>query len=154
MEMPRPGDAHRKLEALVGTWEGDETLFPSPWDSKGGKAKASFTAGLELDGFFVIGDYAEERDGKIMYRGHGVFGWDDRERSYIMYWFDSMGGGNVVPARGTWTGDTLTFQHQTAMGHTRYSYQFTDVDHYVMRLDQSKDGRSWQPFVEGKYKRR
>ena len=35
MDMPKPGDAHKKLETLVGEWQGDETLHPAPWDAGG-----------------------------------------------------------------------------------------------------------------------
>ena len=30
--MPEPGEQHRALQALAGTWAGEETLYPSPWD--------------------------------------------------------------------------------------------------------------------------
>ncbi|MEK7820622.1 MAG: MotA/TolQ/ExbB proton channel family protein, partial [Pseudomonadota bacterium] len=40
---------------------------------------------------FLITDYAQERDGKIHYRGHGAYGGDAARGRYTMYWFDSMG---------------------------------------------------------------
>lgn len=40
MDMPKPGDPHQKLAALVGGWSGGETLHPSPSDPAGGTARA------------------------------------------------------------------------------------------------------------------
>src|SRR5713226_4309823 len=74
--MMKPTEQHRKLEKLAGTWVGEEKMYPGPWDPKGGKAKSRQTARVDLDGFFVITDYQQERDGKTSYRGHGVYGYD------------------------------------------------------------------------------
>src|SRR5262245_6855995 len=88
MEMPKPTPHHEKLKVLVGTWSGDETMKPSPWDAKGGSAKAVSETRLDLDGFFLISDYRQERDGRVTYRGHGVFGLDAKTNEYTMNWFD------------------------------------------------------------------
>jgi hypothetical protein len=46
---------------------------------------------VDVDGFFVLQDYVQEKDGKINYRGHGIFGWDDQQKNVIWYWVDPMG---------------------------------------------------------------
>src|SRR5262245_25918319 len=89
MGMPQPTDEHKKLHALVGDWEGEEKLSPSPW-GPGGVAFGRYTHRLGCDGFFVLQDYVEEKDGRTVFRGHGVYGWDAAEKSYIWYWVDSM----------------------------------------------------------------
>jgi|GEM_PF-3960233 len=76
MQMPKPTDAHRKLEKLAGSWHGEEQISPSPLDPVGGKAFGRLTNRLALDGFVVLQDYEQERDGVVNFRGHGVFGWD------------------------------------------------------------------------------
>lgn len=91
MEMPKPADAHRKLERVVGRWTGEEKLFPSPWDPKGGTASSRVENRLALDGFAIVQDYEQERNGKICFRGHGVLRWEAQQQCYEMYWFDSMG---------------------------------------------------------------
>lgn len=154
MDMPRPSDAHRKLQALAGAWKAEEQIFPSPWDPKGGPALGKITARTDLDGFFLISDYVEERNGRISYRGHGVYGWDEKNQTYTMYWFDSMGGGGYSePTRGTWEGNTLTFQNQTPIGHTRYVYAFESEGRYTFRIENSGDGREWKTFMEGRFVR-
>ena len=154
MDMPKLTEQHEKLQALAGTWRGEERIHPSPWDAKGGPAMAEWTARIGCDGFFLISDYAQSRGGKVTYRGHGVYGWDAQEKCYTMHWFDSMGSGATVPAvRGAWEGDTLTFQHQASMGHSRYVYVFESADLFRFRIENSQDGKAWSIFQDGVYTR-
>ncbi len=153
MEMCKVTEHHAKLAALSGTWKGEEKLYPSPWDAKGGSAVGRIAARLDLDGFFLISDYVEERDGRVTYKGHGIYGWNDAEKCYTMHWFDSMGGSTAAPARGKWEGNTLTFQQATPMGHSRYSYKLEGEGCYTFRIESSQDGASWTAFMEATYSR-
>src|SRR5262245_49839251 len=99
MDMPKPTEEHRRLHVLVGQWEGEETLSPSPW-GPGGKAIGRSTMRTEMDGFFVIQDYVEEKDGKTVFRGHGIYGYDTQAKEYCWYWIDSMGFMPAAPSRG------------------------------------------------------
>ncbi len=148
MEMPKPTPQHEKLRALVGSWTGDETMQPSPWDAQGGTAKAFLEARFELDGMFVVTDHRQERDGKVTYRGHGVFGWDAKQSVYTMYWFDSMGMDPGGPARGKWEGNTLLFEMKHAMGHSRYEYRFESESRYAFAIAMSQDGTTWKPWLD------
>jgi hypothetical protein len=38
MEMPKPTPGHARLGKQAGHWEGEEEMFPSQWDPKGGAA--------------------------------------------------------------------------------------------------------------------
>jgi hypothetical protein len=96
MQMPTPTDDHRKLHRLAGTWIGEERLEPSPW-GPGGAAVGRITARVALDGLFVVSDYVEEKDGKISFGGHSVFGWDPAARNVTWYWFDTMGANPPEP---------------------------------------------------------
>ncbi len=151
--MPRPNEHHQKLHRLAGTYVGEETLHPSPW-SPGGSATGRNVGRVDLDGFFVIQDYQQERNGQVTFRGHGLFGWDDRARSYLWYWVDSMGEMPAAPARGQWTGDTLVFQQSQGDRHTRYTYVFADDESYRFKIESSNDGgRSFSAFMEATYRR-
>jgi len=151
--MMKPTEQHRKLEKLAGTWIGDEKMYPGPWDPKGGKAKSRYTARVDLDGFFVITDYQQERDGKTSYRGHGVYGYDANRKQYAMFWFDSMGPVSAEPAWGKWEGDSLTFESKSPMGQGRYIYKFNSDGTYDFRIENSQDGKTWMPLIDGKYRR-
>jgi hypothetical protein len=152
MEMPKPDAHHEKLHALLGTWIGEEKLSPSPW-GPGGAATARVTARLDLEGFFVISDYVEEKEGRTVYRGHGVYGWNEREKEYVWYWFDSMGTPPPQPARGTFQGNTLLFEQHAGGFHARYTYVFPEPGRYRFKIENSRDGVSWQTFMEGDYRR-
>jgi hypothetical protein len=64
MDMPRPTEEHRRLTAFAGSWTGDERLHPSPWDAKGGPATTKVDARMGLDGFALIQDAQQEREGR------------------------------------------------------------------------------------------
>jgi len=154
MHMPTVTDQHRKLSALAGTWTGQETLHPSPWDAKGGTATARITSRTDLDGFVVITDYVQERNGQVSYRGHGIFGWDPGEKCYTMHWFDSMGSPCNTPARGRWEGNKLSFDQRSPMGHSRYTYTFEKDGQYKFSIENSQDGKQWSTFMDGGYTRK
>ena len=137
-------------------------IYPSLLD-RGGRASAHVVTRVELDGFFLVSNYVEQREGAPLYHGHGVYGWDAAARAYTMHWFDSMGSVPATMARGQWTvrtaregepgGEELTFEQRTHQGYARYSYRFTQPDVYLFRIESSRDGRAWLPFMEGKYRR-
>jgi hypothetical protein len=151
MGMPGPTEQHRKLETFSGTWTGEEKIYPSPWDPDGGPATGRMESRMGLEGFFLITNYTEEREGQVSYRGHGVYGWDPEEQCYTMHWFDGMGSIPKIWAKGRWEGNVLTFQHQHERGHSRYIYTTQGKDRYHFKIDNSQDGREWATFMEGQY---
>jgi len=152
MEMPAPGEQHKVLERLVGVWEGEETLYPSPWDPDGGTAAGRYEARMGLDGFFLIVDNEQRRGGRVNYRGHGVFGWDARGQCYTMYWFDSVGLDPAGPAIGSWDGTALVFEHEHHLAHSRHTFTIAG-DQFRLLLENSASGTDWRPFLEGTYHR-
>lgn len=154
MEMPKPTAEHKRMEQLAGNWVGEETIHPSPWDPKGGKAVGRVRARVELGGFHLITEYEQERGGAVNFRGHGVLSYDPRGRCYTMHWFDSIGMEHGAPALGTWEGNTLTVQHEMPhVAHSRHVYEVLGDGQYRMKLQSSRDGREWQTFLEGVYRR-
>lgn len=153
MGMPQVTDEHRRLSFLTGTWAGEETLQPSPWDPHGGKATGRIESRTDLDGFFVVADYTQDRGGQCNYRGHGVYGYDPMEKCYTLHWFDSFGMAPASPARGQFTGDTLTFENRTPMGYGRYVYVLKGDGRYAFRMETSQDGRQWMTFMDAEYRR-
>jgi hypothetical protein len=153
MEMPKPGDAHKKLAALVGEWAGDETLHPSPWDPAGGGAQALVTNRWVADGFAVVQDYEQRRNGRVTFRGHGVFWFDPTSAEYVMHWWDSIGG-TAGEFRGRFYGDVLTLSAPMPQGgHSRTSWTLTGPDTHTFLMEVSPDGQVWQPAMEGRYRK-
>jgi len=153
-QMPKPNENHKKLHALAGRWEGQEKLFPSPW-GPGGPAVGKMTYKVDLDGFFVTGDYVEEQDGNVVYRGHSAFGWDDQQKNYVWWWLDSMGSIPPTPSRGKWEGNTLIFESQGEKGQSRYTLKFLGDGKYQMVLENKFPGqKDFTSFMEGTYTRK
>lgn len=150
--MPEPTLHHKKLEALVGTWAGEEVLHPSPWSPEMRHATGRFSMRMAVDGLFLVSDYEEARNGLVVFRGHGVYGWDTKRERYTMHWFDSMGG-SPNETLGVWQGNELAFTNSGEMGHGRYVYTVIDADHIDFRIDTSKDGASWSCLMEGHFAR-
>jgi len=151
MEMPRPTDQHRRLETLAGHWTGQETMFPSPWDPKGGTATGRNDMRIALDGFALITDYEQERDGITTFRGHGVMTWDGKNDRYVLYWLDSMGSPLEV-FTGNFEGDVLTVGHGGPM-HARLIYDLTRPGILRSSMEMSQDGEAWGKFFTCDYVR-
>jgi Protein of unknown function (DUF1579) len=152
MEMPKPSEAHRKLAALAGHWTGQETIPPCPWDPKGGVAVGRCNNRLSIDGFILVQDYEQERDGAVNFRGHGVFAYDAAAPCYTLHWWDSMG---VAPNvfKGDFKGNTLQMGCLDGQGHSRAAWELRDATHYFFRMEMSQDGQQWMTLMEGNYTR-
>ena len=152
MHMPKPAEAHRKLAGLAGDWTGQEKMPPSPWDPKGGMAVGRCHNRLAADGFVLVHDYEQERDGAVNFHGHGVFSFDSVEKSYLLHWWDSMGMGiNVF--KGQLEGNKLQLLCSHAQGMSRGTWEFVDANHYRFLMEMSADGQKWMPMIEGDYTR-
>ena len=155
MEAPKPGEQHRKLERFAGKWTGDETLRAAgPWKPSGEKAKGTFDFREGVDGFFLLADYDERVEGgKTGIRGHGVIGWDPKDKSYTFHWFDNAGTPPASPGRGEWKGNTLTFDHDMGGHKGRTIFELDGKDALQFRVEMSEDGKRWDRAVDGKYRR-
>jgi hypothetical protein len=152
MEMPTPGAAHFKLEKLVGFWRGEERVYPSPWDPRGGDAVGRVRNRIALGGFVLIHDYEQERNGKTALVGLAVLRWDATAERYVLLWFDSMG---MPPTEfhGDLEGDVLTLVSQDPQGWIRAVWDFGEEGRYSYLMEASPDGERWEPLMEGEYLR-
>lgn len=152
MDMPRPTEAHRQLERLVGVWTAEERLHPSPWDPLGGTAIGRVRNALALDGFAVVQDYEQERHGRVNFRGHGIFRWDATEHCVVLHWFDSMGQ-PPDQFRGQFEGHVLILSSSSEKGRIRVTWDFGEPGRYRYLMQVSPDGVQWFPVMEGEYVR-
>jgi hypothetical protein len=151
--MPKVTEEHEKLHRLAGTWEGEEKMEPSPWGA-GGTGKGRYVNRVDLDGFAIVQDYTQEIGGKIVFRGHGVFGVDVPANEVHWYWVDSTGHWPPGPAKGKWDGNTLVMTSSSPQGLGRYTFRFEGKDTLEFRLENSSDGgKSFQVFMNGKYRK-
>lgn len=89
-----PGEAHRKLDALVGTW----TAKVKSWMAPGQPPEE--TEGTAVN-TWVLGDrYLEQKyDGTMMgkpFSGIGYTGYDNFKKKYESFWIDNMGTGQMI----------------------------------------------------------
>jgi uncharacterized protein YodC (DUF2158 family) len=153
MEMPKPTDAHRKLARLAGAWEGSETMHPSQWDPKGGTATGRSNGRVILDGFALVIDYQQERDGAVTFAGHGVLTYDSNDKCYVMHWFDSMGSPAEV-FRGTFDDNVLTLAHGGPAMHVRLTYDLSGDKRMKNRMEMSMNGEDWKALFDGEYEKK
>ena len=152
MGMPTPSAGHQKLELLAGRWEGDERMYPSQWDPKGGVARGTTNSRIALGGFALISDYEQERDGVITFSGHGVYTYDPESELYSLFWFDSMGSPPEVFV-GQFTGDVLTLSHSGPPMHVRLTWDLTQSGKLASKMEMSDDGVSWNKLFDAECRR-
>ncbi len=108
---------------------------------------------VALDGFCVTQDYRQERDGKVIFRAHGVFTFDPDDRLTKLFWFDSLGFLGNSPATGDWSGDVLTVVRGSLRGAARHIYAFDGPDRYRLQLQFSPDSYGWSDVLTADYRR-
>jgi hypothetical protein len=100
-EMEKPGEHHRHLKQMAGTWD-----FKSKFHTIPGQVvemKGVEVAKMQPGGFWLISDFT----GKIMnipFHGHAVMGYEAHKKKYIGTWADSFGS-VLVTTTGTCSKD-------------------------------------------------
>jgi hypothetical protein len=149
---PQPTDEHRRLHALAGEWQGEETVYESRWFAAG-PAASRVSARVDLGGLCVIQDYAQTRDGAPSFAAHGVFVYDRDDRLTKLFWHDSLGYLAPAPASGGWKDGRLTLLRGSMRGGARHIYAFPDPDTYTLTIQFSPDAEGWADLLRGVYRR-
>jgi hypothetical protein len=143
---------HARLAAFAGEWDGEEMVFPSRW-TEGGPATSRVVARMDLNGFYLIQDTAQIRGGKQVFATHGLFTWDREDRTYKLFWYDSLGYTPPSPASGGWVGKTLTLVRGSLRGNARHVYDIIDDNSYALKIQFSPDAEGWADVLTGVYRR-
>ena len=149
---PTPLEEHRKLAAFAGEWAGEEMVYPSRWTA-GGPATSHVMARMDLNGFYLIQDTRQSRDGKESFATHGVFTFDREDKLYKLFWHDSLGYYAQSPASGGWKEQRLTLIRSSLRGIARHVYEIIDADTYTMKIQFSPDAEGWADVLTGTYRR-
>lgn len=147
-----PFAEHARLAAFAGEWDGEEVVFPSRWTA-GGPATSRTVARMDLNGFYLIQDAVQIRDGKQSFATHGIFTWDRDDRTYKLFWYDSLGYTPPSPASGGWVGKTLTLVRGSLRGNARHVYEIIDDNSYSLKIQFSPDAEGWADVLTGVYRR-
>ena len=149
---PTPLQEHRKLAVFAGEWAGEEMVHPSRW-TEGGPATSHVAARIDLNGFYLIQDARQTRDGRETFATHGVFTYDREDRLYKLFWHDSLGYYPPSPASGGWTGQSLVLVRGSLRGNARHVYEGIDDNSYSMKIQFSPDAEGWADVLTGVYRR-
>ena len=128
-------------------------MHPAPWDPVGGPATAHIVNRAILDGFAVVQEYQQHRNGVPTLSGHGVYWYDESKQQYVLTWWDSMGG-TGSEFRGGFDGDVLDVQSPMPQGgYCRATFDLSTPGAYAFEMMISNDGQTWQPSMDGRYRR-
>lgn len=151
--MEQPTNHHRRLSLLEGTFSGVETHHPMQGYPEPAYATARVSATFALNDLFLLRTYETRRDDRLLYLGHGVYGWDASHQAYSMYWFDTSGTDPLAPIYGVWSDDDLVFDYRRNDSVCRMLYQFHGTTGYDFSVDVRRADGTWLPTLSGIYKR-
>lgn len=140
--MPKPGPEMAKIKNMVGTWNVEEILEPSPM-GPGGKGRGVSHVTLGPGGLSIIIDYHSTAGPMKGYKGHGVVAWDAEGKTYKQVWADNMAP-MIMVSSGAWDGDKLVMNSEATMmgkpfkGHDTMTGVGTDT--MTMESEMSMDG--------------
>ena len=142
-----PGDAHKALDATVGTFDAKVTMWMQP----GAPPQVSNATSVAT---WVLGNrYVEEQvSGSFMgmpFQGIGYTGYDNGKKQYVGTWIDNFGTG-VMTSTGSSAdnGKTFNFKSVTTDPMTgkdmaeQMKMTVTDADHHTSEM--------WGPAPDGK----
>ena len=141
-----PGEAHKRLDPLVGTFDASAKMWPAP-----GKPPEESKGTSENK--WVLGNrYVEQRyQGTFMgqpFNGIGYTGYDNVWKRYVSVWMDDAGTGMMVSsgkASGAHAVDTHGTVYSPVTGKPeRVTEKLTvaDADHHTLEM--------WAPAPDGK----
>jgi hypothetical protein len=108
---------------------------------------------MDLNGFYLIQDTVQTRDGNETFATHGVFTYDRDDRTYKLFWHDSLGYYSPAPASGGWAAKSLILVRGSLRGNARHVYEVVDDNNYTMKIQFSPDAEGWADVLTGTYRR-
>ena len=140
-----PGDAHKKLEAVVGTFDVKMKMWMDP------NNPAEESTGSSENSWVLGGHYVEMKyQGTFMgqpFSGIGYQGYDNVQKKYVGTWMDSASTG-IMNSTGSMTGNVMKTSAMVADPMTGKMCKITskvtvaDNDHHTMEM--------WGPDPTGK----
>lgn len=135
MRAGTPGDAHKKLDGMAGTWDAKVKMWMEPG------AQPMESSGKAVNEWVLSGRWLQQKfDGSMMgmpFSGIGYTGYDNIRKTYVGTWMDSMSTG-VMSSSGTGgdaSGKTWTF---TATSLDPMSGEPVSCDEKITWVDKDK----------------
>lgn len=140
-----PGDAHKKLEPLAGSFEVKSKSWMDP-SKPPEETTGSTTRKWILGNRYLQEDYTGSFMGQP-FSGMGIQGYDNVTKHYVSTWMDTMGTG-IMNSTGTLSGKTIKFNGTMVDPVSGKSGKYTmnlviaDNDHHSLDM--------WGPGPDGK----
>jgi hypothetical protein len=107
MAVAAPSEAHKKLEAMVGTWDTTVKMWMDP------SAPPTETKGVSVNAMVLGGRWLEQRyEGEMMgspFHGVGYTGYDNYKKQYVGLWMDTASTAAMMTTGAADGGNTMTF---------------------------------------------
>lgn len=156
MELAKPGENHKMLEEMVGTWTYKVKFWMSP-DTNTPPMESSGTALTKstMGGRYFISEHKGKMqmpgpEGKMQeaeFNGMAVEGYDNVKKKFVSSWIDNMGTG-IMHSEGVYdpASKTLTYESEYepmpgVKTKVRELVTIADRDHHTMEYFEDQGGR-------------
>lgn len=112
MDYATPGDMHKWMASLDGTWDADMTMWMNP-DSPAMKTKGVAVYKMILGGRYQEGVHTGNMMG-MPFEGRSTMAYDNQKKVFISSWIDNMGTG-VMNMEGSYDAKTKTLTSKGKM---------------------------------------
>jgi len=166
MEMAKPGENHKRMQELAGTWDYAVKWWMSP-EAPPNESSGTAVIKSVMGGRYLVGDHTGKiqmpgPDGKMTdaeFKGMSLEGYDNAKRKLVAAWIDNMGTG-IMNLEGTYdsAAKTLTYlaDYEAMPGmksKIRELIKLTDKDHHTIEFYENRGGKEVKT-VEIRYTRK
>ena len=146
MDYATPGENHKWLASMNGTWDADMTMWMYP-DSPAMHTKGVAVYTMNPDGLHQESVHTADM-GPMKFEGRSVMAYDNVKKVFVSTWYDNFGSGIMI-SEGTYDAATKTY---TAKGkgvdpvqgkevEMREVTKFVDDNTMQMEMFCTKDGK-------------
>lgn len=154
MELAQPGENHKLLGYLTGTWSYIVTMWMDP-AAPPQKSKGTAVCKEMMGGRYYVTDSTGQMempgpDGKMKemtFKGMAVDGYDNVQKKFVSSWIDNMGTG-IMMSEGSYYPATKTFTYNSEVEmmpgmktKVRATTKVVDKDHHTFEWYEDRGGK-------------
>jgi len=156
MELAKPGENHKLLADLAGTWTYNIKMWMNPDpNAKPEEYKGTAVRKPMMDGRYFVMDVTgkmqmPQPNGKkkeMTFKGMGIEGYDNVKKKFVSSWIDNMGTG-IMTSEGDYDPATKTFtytgEYEAIPGmkqKIREVIKIVDKDHHIFEWYEDRGGQ-------------
>jgi hypothetical protein len=149
MALAGPGEEHKALDRLVGTWNATIRMWMGPGEPTVSKGIATYE--WILGGRYLKSKHTSEIAG-MPFEGMGIDGYDRAQKFYYSLWFDTMGTG-YMSLKGSATPDRTHISYTGMMFDpaanrevkVREEVEWVDANKFVFSMYSEMPGPDGKP---------